>query len=826
MQLKSYQQATLNRLKGYLAALRVEQAKATRAREIDIDDYDWDVRAWNALPSRAYAPRRTGDGERVPFACLKVPTGGGKTLLGVRAIDAINSGYRQSQTGLVLWIVPTTQIYNQTLRALKDREHPYRQQLNLASADRVRVFEKDDTFSPLDVRENLCILLLMLPSANRQNKETLRLFKDRGGFEAFFPAEDDYDAHRALLRATPNLDAFGADSGFFAPVVKSSLGNTLRLLRPVIILDEGHKAYGEVAQGTLFGFNPSFVLELTATPTEGRSNLLVSITGTEVLREGMIKLDLHIRNKPSADWKDTLRDSHLFRQSLEETARTNEQESGVYIRPINLIQVERTGKDQRDGRFIHAEDAREFLVTQCGVPPYQIAVKSSERDEIENIDLLSRDCPIRYIITRAALQEGWDCAFAYVLTVLTNPKASTGVTQLVGRILRQPYATKTGLPLLDESYVFCFQNSANAMLQAVRKGLNDEGLGDLTSRVQASGNGQAMDIAIRQKYIDEVGKVYLPCFLIRDPDGELRRISYEMDLLSRVKWASLDFSTFESLQLNPQATGAWGVRVGIENTLPDALRVDPAPDMQLDPVFMTRQLLDLVPSPWQAYEYVQDVLGRLRKRYADDLIRRNLAFILDEMKKAIREQRDALAREVFNSLIQREEIQFVLIEGCPANSVPDRIRVNGDARKLRTTRDEELQRSLFDHREDEFNELERRVALYIDAQDWIYWWYRQDAKRGYGVQGWRPQIIYADFLALSKEFSTVYVLETKGLHLMGNEDTEYKMELFRLCNSLSTPHPRSELDPALEDAHCVRFRVIAEDEWQKVINELAAEGGC
>ena len=106
MELKSYQQATLDWLNRYLSALRAEQAKAARGREIGIEDYDWDAKAWKAVSDRLYVPRRTGDNERVPFACLKIPTGGGKTLLGVRAVDAAGH-FRQSQTGLVLWIGPT-----------------------------------------------------------------------------------------------------------------------------------------------------------------------------------------------------------------------------------------------------------------------------------------------------------------------------------------------------------------------------------------------------------------------------------------------------------------------------------------------------------------------------------------------------------------------------------------------------------------------------------------------------------------------------------------------------------------------------------------------
>jgi type III restriction enzyme len=80
-------------------------------------------------------------------------------------------------------------------------------------------------------------------------------------------------------------------------------------------------------------------------------------------------------------------------------------------------------------------------------PKVILPLRVSEKDDIEGIDLFANDCDIRYIITKQALQEGWDCSFAYVLTVLTNPSSATGITQLVGRILRQPFARKTKIKI-------------------------------------------------------------------------------------------------------------------------------------------------------------------------------------------------------------------------------------------------------------------------------------------------------------------------------------------------------------------------------------------
>src|SRR5207244_6668543 len=141
-------------------------------------------------------------------------------------------------------------------------------------------------------------------------------------------------------------------------------GNVLRIIKPFIIIDEGHKTYSEKAQDTIRGLNPSFLLELTATPTND-SNVLVSISGQEIDREEMIKLDLNIVNKASRDWQDTLLAGYEQIQRLDEKAREYQSNTGRYIRPICLIQVERTGRDQDDGRHIHAHNARDFLINQC-----------------------------------------------------------------------------------------------------------------------------------------------------------------------------------------------------------------------------------------------------------------------------------------------------------------------------------------------------------------------------------------------------------------------------------------------------------------------------
>ncbi|MEI7482982.1 MAG: DEAD/DEAH box helicase family protein [Elusimicrobiota bacterium] len=533
MELKDFQEKALERVKKYLSLVRKEQ-DGGNARHASGD-------AWRDLEKDfslgQYQERRNGLERDVPNFVLKIPTGGGKTFLAVKTLDAINDVFRKKRTGLVLWVVPTASIYRQTVRALKDRNHPYRQQLDIASGGRTLILEKFqgkiDRFSPLDVEENLLVYVLMLQSAVRNKfvQKDLRIFADSGGFQEFFPPEDRLDQHEKLLETYSNLEPFNEVGGLWKRQIKTSLGNTLRLLTPVVILDESQKAYSPNAQRTIYGFNPSVVIELSATPTEG-SNVLVNISGRQVNDEEMIKLDLHITRKGSLAWKDTLWASVKKREELEKAAIKNDQNTGIYIRPICLVRAERVGKEQQGKGYIHSNDVRNELMRR--IPAEHIAIKTSEEDELKEIDdiggLMSRDCPVRYIITKQALQEGWDCAFAYVLAVLDKTHSQIALTQLVGRILRQPYAKKTRIKLLDESYVYVFQQDTSDLFEGIKKAFEGEGLGDLHTHVSADEglHGYKKDFEekeykVRKRFEKVAEQIILPFFSINDR-GNWRKV--------------------------------------------------------------------------------------------------------------------------------------------------------------------------------------------------------------------------------------------------------------------------------------------------------------
>lgn len=836
MRLKHYQENVIKQLKEYLGCLseaQTEYRELVSLKPALAKHYNFPKEAWEKFSaSPVYHSKTNGLGEPLPDVYLKVPTGGGKTLLACHAIDLVQKGYLKRQTGLVLWIVPSTQIYRQTITALKDRAHPYRQVLDISSGGRTLIKEKTEFFTRLDVTENLVVLMLMLPSANRQNKETLKVFKDAGGFTDFFPAEDNYPEQRELLQLIPNLDCFGEDGEVFNRQIKTSLGNALKVLRPMIVIDEGHRAYGENARNTVRNFNPSFVLELSATPPAG-SNELVKITGRQLHEEEMIKLDIHLLNKSSLDWKDTMLASIEKRNELERQASEYEENTGSYIRPICLVQVERTGRDQRDKKTIHAEDAKEYLVKQCNIPESHIAIKSSEKDDIEGIDLYAKDCEIRYIITKQALQEGWDCAFAYILTILTNPSSATAITQLVGRILRQPKAVKTKIIALDECYIYTFRQNAASLVREIKNTLEEEGLGDIAGRIIAEGaEGAAAavkerDTQYRPGFKKFEGRIYLPKFAVQEQET-WRDFMFEADILKTIDWSQVSIKSIADITLAVKQTREQELTLGLSGKTDELLDVKSGPErtgtLEIDEAFLAQQISGVIPNPWICYELGEKAIKILSKKYERDIIAANFIFIIEELKKILEKEKDRLAEMVFKDLIEQKKLCFFLLAGRGGFELPSRIKVKSNRALVRND-NSAIQKSLFDYvPEENMNDLERSVAIYLDEQEKLLWWYRNMSRQDYHIQGWKKHKIYPDFIATTKskgkddEYDKVYVLETKGLHLK-NEDTAYKKNVFELCNELGTKTSWGELFGEFPQ-HNFEFQVVFEDEWQNKINRI------
>lgn len=455
MELKSYQKAVMRDLSAYLSILdeynNIDKAWRHFWREKDI------AVGVNGVPGY------NEDIKGVPHICMKVPTGGGKTFMACASVKRIFDEMPKSKPKVVVWLVPSDPILVQTIKNLSDPDHPYRQRLNADFSGRVGVYTKEmllngQNFSPDIVANQLTVCILSYGSLriDSTKKDVRKVYQENGNllnFAQYF--KDD----KALLAGTPD----------------TALIQVLRHLSPVVIVDESHNAGSKLSVEMLENLSPSFILDLTATPRK-KSNILSYVDARELKKENMVKLPVIVYNRNSA--ASVITDAIQLRNALEAQAQDEEQSGGRYIRPIVLFQAQpKTSSDSKT-----FDKIKEKLV-EIGIPEDQIAIKVDKIDDIGTTDLMSRDCPIRYIITVNALKEGWDCPFAYILATIANKTSKVDVEQIIGRILRQPYAKKHGKGILNTSFVLTCSNDFRSTLENVVKGLNGAGFSRRDYRV-------------------------------------------------------------------------------------------------------------------------------------------------------------------------------------------------------------------------------------------------------------------------------------------------------------------------------------------------------
>ena len=860
-----YQHRVLQQLHAYLSELTIHKTKADKitdanAKQADVDlripDYDFPAETWESLKSKGkiplsrrnipYSSRTDGIGRAVPNIVYKVPTGGGKTYLAVRSLIRIFHAYLGSTRGLILWIMPNEAIYRQTKRNLSNRRHPCRQLLDNFSINSLKIMEKNTPLHAADVDNNLCLMLLMLQSSNRENKETLKIFQERGDCHGFTPDEGNQQAHQHMHAQIHNLDRCDLADGNPYPwmPIKDSLGNALRIIRPVVVMDEGHKAVSDLAFKTLYGFNPSFVLELTATPKDVRArhgknpqparyqNVLVEISGVDLDKEGMIKMPLNLDSRQSIDWKNTISAAVERLRELTHTASAYQADTGHYIRPILVVQVERTGKDQRDGKHVHAHDVQEWLTTVGNFDRQQIAIKTAEQNDLdipENHDLLHEKSRVRIIITKQALQEGWDCPFAYILCSLAASSNLSAMTQLVGRILRQPHAQKTDVPLLDQCYVITHHANTGTVIENIKKGLEEDGMGDLVQHIHVDTDGAHTYRTIQRSPQFAKTNIVLPKVLCNTADG-LRDLDYEQDILYRLDWSNVDVGDLvknipkdpniperqvHTLSVQEQETGQLRIRDEFYRYAPEIERFDCA--------YIAHAISDIVPNAWRAYSIVHAVRDELlQDAFSTQKLDRYCYIIIEYLRSGLSKQRAEMAEQLFRNDAQNGRIQFHLQADGYNWVMPKDMRTAhpDSARHLPGDNGRPLQRTLFSPvYHDDLNDDERKIAVYLDSNESLHWWHRNVSKQQYFVQGWRRDKIYPDFifaLRCANNRRELVILEAKGEHLSGNPDTEYKKAVLQLMSeSFARKETVSIGDMELlhGDGTIVRCEMILMPEW-------------
>ncbi len=444
LELRGYQERSLAALDSYLRLVTLHGAKAAFVLRTNLP-------YWSP-------PQLPG----LPYVCLRIPTGGGKTLLACHAVAIAARSYIQNDSVVCLWLVPSNTIRDQTLAALRDRQHPYRQTIDARFGGQVRVMDLAEALyvqrGTLD--GEACLIISTLAALRVEDTEGRKIYEEAGALQHHFTGIG------AGLQAGLERRENGS--------MICSLANVLRLRRPLVIIDEAHNARTPLSFDTLARFNPSCIIEFTATPETRHkpeaelfaSNVLYHVSAAELKAEEMVKLPIKLRTRD--DWKEVVSDALEARRILEKAAREEEARTGEYIRPIILFQAQPRSHERPS---LTPAVVKKCLIEDFRVPEEHIAIATGQTREIDGVDIFDRGCQIRCIITVQALKEGWDCSFAYVLCSVAEVGSSRAVEQILGRVLRMPRARRKVRAELNSAYAFVasprFIEAANSLKDAL-----------------------------------------------------------------------------------------------------------------------------------------------------------------------------------------------------------------------------------------------------------------------------------------------------------------------------------------------------------------------
>ncbi len=390
MQLKNYQNNTLNILRKFFEDARIcghKQAYENITSDPEIShrlgNLKSDYVVWSTIPN-------------TPRVCLKVPTGGGKTIIAAHAIKITSEVWLEREFPIVLWFTPSDTIRQQTAEALKNPRHPYREALDEQFGGHVKVFDIDEKFNirPSDIEQNLCIIVSTIQSFSKKDTAKYNVYKHN----------ENLEPHFTHISAQDGMEK--DENGH----LKYSFANLLFAHRPIMIVDEAHNAVTNLSAEMQGRINPSAIIELTATPRL-QNNTLYNVYAKELKEEDMIKLPIALTEHNN--WELAVTEAIAKREELEKAAQYEKE----YLRPILLFQAQDIKGE------ITVEKLKENLINVQQIPENEIAIATGEQKELDGVNVFDRNCPIRYIITVQALKEGWDCSFAYVLCSLAMFKA-------------------------------------------------------------------------------------------------------------------------------------------------------------------------------------------------------------------------------------------------------------------------------------------------------------------------------------------------------------------------------------------------------------------
>ena len=729
MELKKYQQKALDKIKDYLVELNKFGPK----------------HAFISIKGDKYQDDFFGD--KVPFVCIKIPTGGGKTLVGCNAITIILDFFLKEKMGrgIVMWFVPSEAIKSQTLRKFKDRKDIHRKILDEYFDNNVKIFSNEESLKirKEDIDDNLCIIISSL-DAFRKEKTLQTKYKV-------------YQENGALINHFENIEESNKLEKDESGIIKS-LANVIRLENPLIVIDEGHKTKTELSVIFLKDLNPSFVIEYTATP-RAESNILVDIHSSELKDEEMVKLPLVLESH--TQWQTAILQGALRREELEKIAKKEKEP----IRPIALLQAESDKKEDKDVTVFRIKD---FLIKERKIPEEEIAVAYRDVNELANVNLFAKDCKIKYIIMVNKLAEGWDCSFAYLLISVANIGSKVAVEQIIGRIMRMPYAKRKENEDLNRSYIFASARNFNEAATQIISGLESNGYSKL-DLINANDKKQKYEFDVERRVKEDFA---VPLMALESEELTFEELIGE-DFELHKQEAKFDFKVHYDANgraiIDIKEDDKWfrGAQQVLKLTYHDKHCSKKELVQWLD-----KKLRFTMIDKDDKVKFLEKAIDAIKGHTISDLSINRYVLLakIDEVINSILVEH---SKKRFDKLLKDGKIKVKEFEKFPevitlSEQIPQDFNKN------------------YYTKIDKLNKEEQRFIerLDLDTLPNIRFWVRNREKKDpFYLIGWQKNRFYPDFIALTNK-GNILVLEWKGEDRISNEDTQYKEQVAEIWQQL------------------------------------------
>ena len=730
MELKKYQQKTLDKIKDFLKDMEKEKPEF----------------AFMHQTKKPYNDEAFGD--EIPFICIKIPTGGGKTLVGCHAVAEITDSFLKEKMGrgIVMWFVPSEAIKSQTLKKFKDRKDIHRKILDDFFDNNVKIFSNEEALKirKEDIENNLCIIISSLDAFRKEKtlQNKYKVYQENGALLTHFEHLED--------EKTLEKDESG--------VIKS-LANVIRLNNPLIVVDEGHKTKTELSIEFLKELNPSFTIEYTATPRQ-ESNILVEIKSSELKEEEMVKLPLVLESH--TQWQSALLQGVLRREELEKLAKKEKEP----IRPIALLQAE---QEKEDESKVTVSKLKEFLIKDRKIPEDEIAIKTSKNNELGGVDLFNKSCKIRYIITVNALAEGWDCSFAYLLISVANIGSKIAVEQIIGRIMRMPFAKRKSNEDLNRSYIFASARNFNEAANQIIAGLESNGYSkhDL---INASDKKQKYEFDVERRVNEDFapplmafGNEELTFEELIGEDFELHKQDAKIDFVSH-------YDSEGKIIIDVTKEDKW-FRGATQSILHLTYQDKNCSKKELVH-WLDKKLRFTMLDKEDKVKFLEKAIDSIKGHTIQDLSI-NRYVLLAKLDEVISSILVDYSKKRFDRFVKDGTIKVKEFEQFPQV----------------ITLSEELPQEFNKNYYDKIDKLNKEEARFVERLDLdslpnIKFWIRNREKKDpFYLQGWKRNKFYPDFIAVTNK-GNILALEWKGEDRVSNEDTQYKEQIANVWEQL------------------------------------------